>query len=54
MGVPQIIYLMLVACGLGVALCEHGKPREYNFWSQLLATVVEIILLWSGGFFKGG
>ena len=48
---PQIVLLILYAFGLGVAAVKHGEPRDnYNFWTTLFATVIEILLLYWGGF----
>ena len=49
---PQIIYLMIVAVGLGIALVLHGKPRDgHSFWTQLISSVIALGLLYWGGFF---
>lgn len=53
MGIPQIIYIVLTAMNLGMALAKHGKPREnWNvFVNSASAAIVYTLLIW-GGFFK--
>jgi len=51
---PQIILLLLAACGVGIVLAKNGEPRpNYSFFSYSLAIAVELGLLYWGGFFKG-
>ena len=54
LGLPQIIYLTLVFLSLGIALEQHGTPKEgnNNFWVNFIATAITISLLAWGGFFK--
>lgn len=53
MGVWQIIYIALMIIGLCCAAGYHGKPRpNYNFWSILFSTGLELFILWKGGFFS--
>jgi len=49
-----IIWLMLIAMGLGITLIKHGEPKKekYNFWVQLIASSIEILLLWGAGIFE--
>lgn len=50
---PQIIYLGLIAVGLGVTLARHGQPREpHNFWASSIAASLALGLLYWGGFFS--
>lgn len=53
MTIWQIIYLAWMALGLGVVLASHGKPRtgNYSFWTSLVSTALQIMLLYFGGFF---
>lgn len=53
LGLPQIIYLTLMFLGLGIAIEQHGKPKEgiTNFWVTFLATAISVSLLAWGGFF---
>lgn len=48
------IWLALVLMSLGITLARHGEPKEgyYNFWVDLIATIVSIGLLWIGGAFN--
>jgi hypothetical protein len=52
--IPQIIFLCLIAMGITYTAIKHGKPREgnHNIWTYLVAILVELLLLWWGGFFK--
>lgn len=54
MGWPQIVYLSIMGCGLGVALAEHGKPKTgvNRFGYTLIATIIQLVLLSFGGFFS--
>ena len=53
MGVPQILYIVILALGLGITLAKHGEPREdkYNFFNTLFGAAIQIGLLILGGFF---
>lgn len=53
MGWPQIVWIVLSAMGVTIALVKHGKPREsnYNFWVTLISLGIEMLILWKGGFF---
>ena len=53
MGIPQIILLLLYATSLGISLSKHGETRKYDFWSSLIGCIIEVLLLYWGGFFKG-
>ena len=50
---PQIVYLIITAMGVGLALARHGKPKEGkdNFWVSLIATSAVWYLLYVGHFF---
>ena len=50
---PQIVYLIITAMGVGLALSRHGKPKEGkdNFWVSLIVTVAVWYLLYVGHFF---
>lgn len=54
MGAPQIVFIVLFAMDLGMALGLHGKPREsrYNFWTTAIADAIHIALLYWGGFWS--
>lgn len=52
MGAPQIIMIVLFSISGTVTLLNHGKPKEnYNFFMWILASVIELALLFWGGFF---
>ena len=55
MGAPQVIYLVLLGFGIGVALAEHGKPKtgKHNAWTTIIASMLALMLLRWGGFFGG-
>lgn len=49
---PQIIFIILVAVSGGIVLANHGMPREnYNIGTWLITMIVEVGLLYWGGFF---
>ena len=51
MGWPQIAMIVLYAGGLGVAAAKHGEPQpDYSFWTTLIATIINVVLLTCGGF----
>lgn len=51
---PQYTILALVLVGLGASLSDHGRPRSAeNAWTTLIAAVLNLWLLYMGGFFKG-
>lgn len=53
MNVWKISYLCLLAMGLGTYLSKHGEPKtgDYNFWIALISTIIQIVMLYFGGFF---
>lgn len=54
MGAPQTIMIALFAISLGISLAKHGQYREdkYNFYYSLIAMIIEVSILYWGGFFK--
>lgn len=51
MGIPQIVMIILMTMSLTNSAIEHGKPNgEYNFWTSLIGTVIEVLILKWGGF----
>jgi len=51
--IAQIIFLSLVFIGLLLAAYKHGKERSnYNFWEILIGCIINLLLLWWGGFFN--
>lgn len=53
---PQITWLILAGCSLGLALALDGKSRtgKHSFLNTLAGLVFMFWLLWCGGFFPGG
>ena len=49
----RIIFMAWLALGLGVLLAKHGERKEgyYSFWIGLISSVIQVVLLWGGGFF---
>lgn len=54
MNIGQILWLVFNMLGLGVALAEHGKPKEgkENFVVTLIAFLLQFGFLWIGGFWR--
>jgi soluble lytic murein transglycosylase-like protein len=54
MGAPQIIWIVLVAIGLGLHLSKDGehKPEKWSFYRSLIRVLFRGGLLWWGGFFS--
>jgi len=45
--------IILAAITVGVSIGAHGKPRaNHNFWSTFIAVIIELTLLYYGGWFK--
>lgn len=53
-GFPQLIWLILLALGLGINLAKHGEKRtdKYNFWSSLIGAIISFWIVYAGGFFN--
>jgi hypothetical protein len=53
MGAPQIIWIILSAMSVGMALIQHGKPEtgRQNAWVSIAAAAIVNSLLYWGGFF---
>jgi len=51
---PQITMIALFALSLGIAISDHGKPKQGNtsFWANLIAVGTQGVILTWGGFFK--
>jgi hypothetical protein len=50
---PQITMIVFAVLSLYISLTEHGKPRgPGNFWYSLIGTLIQLGLLWAGGFWK--
>lgn len=53
MGVPQIIMIILLTFSVSEHMIKHGKTEEikYNAIAAVIAAIIEVGLLWWGGFF---
>lgn len=50
---PQLIIVVLMAIGLGVAIAKHGEARSpHSAGVALIAFFLNFALLWWGGFFN--
>lgn len=54
MGIPQIIYVVLLAMSLGINWVNHDKQKTgfYNFGETLISVIIILGLLYWGGFFS--
>lgn len=52
-GIPQIIIIAMYGLNVGVNLTRDGEPRDekYSFVTSVFATLINVFLLWAGGFF---
>ena len=52
--IPQIVMIVLFAMSLGISAATHGKPKDGNnsFFLSLLSVVIQVAILWWGGFFS--
>lgn len=50
---PQITYAIIWLLGCGIAISQHGKPKEgkNNMIYTILAGAIQLWLLYEGGFF---
>lgn len=48
MNIYFIILCIMTTLAIGINLAKHGEDKEgeYNFWSSLIAGVIEIILIY--------
>lgn len=51
MNAPQIIWIILTACGVGVAAAKNGQSHKYNGAATFVGSILGAALLWWGGFF---
>lgn len=52
-GWPQITMVCLTFVGIGLALANHGEPRDpQNFFTHMIAVAITYTMLLSGGFFQ--
>lgn len=54
MGIWEIVYIAWMMLAVGISLAKHGEPRdgEYSFWSSLIGCVIQVFILYKGGFFS--
>ena len=54
MKAPQIIVIVTYMISLFMHAYLHGKPKEekYDFFLKLFCSIIEILILVWGGFFK--
>ena len=54
LGVLQFIVLAILFINIGVALVTDGKPRtgKHSFMTTFISVVIQIWILYAGGFFK--
>ena len=51
-GIPQTIYIALIFMSIGITMAKNGQPRgNYNIANVLVASIIELTLLYFGGFF---
>ena len=52
-GIPQIIMIVIMGIGLGIALVKDGerKDEKYSFWVTVISTAIQCWILKAGGFF---
>ena len=52
MGVPQIIYIILITAGVVINIVKHGEAKKpYNAPETIIATIISVGLMYWGGFF---
>ena len=54
LGIPQMLYLILLLLGVGLAIGNHGKPKtgNENVWISIIGSGLVLALLFWGGFFS--
>lgn len=54
MGAPQIIWFIIAIIDIVYTGIHNGerKEGEYNFWTNLIAIIIEYFFFKWGGFFK--
>lgn len=52
-GIPQVLYLLLLLTGIAVYAAKHGQPRSpYSIWEALFGVAIVLPILYWGGFFS--
>ena len=50
---PQLTWIILVVIGIGFVCANHGKDAQpLNAWRTIMTSVLEIAILYWGGFFN--
>ena len=51
--IATLILMFLMVSGLTIAFVKHGEQRtdKWNFFTQLIATIIEVILFYFAGLF---
>ncbi len=51
--IATIILLVINILELGIVLAKHGEPKEgnYNFWVELTAAIILMVLYYYAGLF---
>lgn len=48
----RIVFTVWLTLSLGISMAKHGEPSgRYNFWTYLISAVLQVLLLWGGGFY---
>ena len=49
----RVTMLVIIFMNLGLHLGNHGSPRNgtYDFGGAVISAVINLLLLWGGGFF---
>lgn len=50
----RVLFLIWMLLGLGMTLALDGQPKtgKHSFWISLISCVIQVLLLWGGGFFS--
>jgi len=53
MGIPQVVFVILMTMDITADMCWHGKAKEgkHNVWWALFIDALFAALLYWGGFF---
>ena len=54
LGIPQVIYILLMIAATVLAAAKHGQPQggNHNVWTTLTAQIIVFSILYAGGFFS--
>lgn len=55
MGFWQIVFIAMCCMGVGIVAAKHGEYKtdeKYNVWTTLIGALIEIGILYAGGFFS--